>query len=477
MPLSAAILQTLRTIVSDAGFITDKDTISPYLEESRNRFRGTCDALLMPANTQQVCEILSICNDENIPVVPQGGNTGHCGGAVPEGGILLNLSRMNKIRSIDPLNASMSVEAGCILADVQQAALKEGLYFPLSLAAEGSCQIGGNIATNAGGIHVLRYGNMRDLTLGLEVALPDGRLWDGQRALRKNNTGYDLKHLFVGSEGTLGIITAATLKLFPAPADTTSAFIASDSPAHMLDAFNILRHKLGEELSAFELMPRFGLELVTRHIGGARDPFIQPYHWYGVVEVASNREHAGLKTILENELHPLFERGFIQNATVAQDIKQAQALWALRENMSAAQKLEGASIKHDVSVPISKIPEFLAETSNMLHNVLADIRLCPFGHMGDGNIHFNISQPEHMAREDFDEYWPIFNEIVHEMAEKYGGSFSAEHGIGQLKLSEMQLFRCGPELDMMRLIKQSLDPNNIMNPGKVIPQSESSTAF
>jgi len=468
MPLSAALLQTLHSIVGDKGFTTNQGEIAPYLQESRNRFQGHCDVLICPKNTQEVAEVLAICNDENIPVVPQGGNTGHCGGAVPLGGILLNLSRLNKIRQLDALNATITVDAGCILQNVQLTADKADLYFPLSLAAEGSCQIGGNLATNAGGIHVLRYGNMRDLALGLEVVLPDGQIWNGLRALRKDNTGYDLKHLFIGSEGTLGVITGAVLKLFPKPKARACAFVASESPGHLMDVFAYMRDYFGEQLSAFEMMPRFGLDLVLKHITGTTDPFTTAYQWYGVLETSTSRPNTNLQNELEEALHPLFDRGYIQNAVIAQDLMQAEKIWALRESMSEAQKREGGSVKHDISVPVSHIFDFLAETSHAVCNVVPGSRICAFGHVGDGNIHFNISQPETMEKAAFLTNWEAFNEIVHEMAEKYEGSFSAEHGIGQLKINEMDRFRGGVELDSMRLVKRAFDPNNIMNPGKVV---------
>ena len=468
MPLSAAVLETLHTIVGDKGFITDKSIIAPYLEESRKRFIGTCDVLIKPASTQEVSEIIAICSDHDIPVVPQGGNTGHCGGAVPDGGVLLNLSRLNQIRSIDPLNGTITVGAGCVLESIQKAANDAGYLFPLSLAAEGSCQIGGNIATNAGGVHVLRYGNMRELTLGIEAVLPDGQIWNGLRGLRKDNTGYDLKHLFIGSEGTLGVVTAAVLKLFPALKDTATAFMAATNPAYLMESFSELRDHFGDALSAFEIMPRFGLEIVTKHIENARDPFNTEYPWYGVIELSTPRDDLYLKSALQDKLHDLYEKQFIQNVLIAESLSQAENFWALRENMSEAQKLEGGSIKHDVSVPVSKIPEFIDETSQMLNNLVSGIRLCAFGHMGDGNIHFNISQPVDMNKETFLTHWEEFNDVVHQMAEKYNGSFSAEHGIGLLKTKEMERYRGGPELEMMRAIKRSLDPNNIMNPGKII---------
>lgn len=468
MPLSAAALQTLHCIVGDTGFITDNATIQPYLVESRNKFKSTCDVLIKPNNAQEVAAVLAICNDHDIAVTPQGGNTGHCGGAVAKGGVLLNLSRMNKIIELDPLNATITLEAGCILADIQAVCDEAGFLFPLSLAAEGSCQIGGNLSTNAGGIQVLRYGNMRDLSLGLEVALADGRLWNGLRGLRKDNTGYDLKHLFIGAEGTLGIITKATLKLFPKPKEKATALLACASPTHLMEIFATLRDDFGDDLSAFELLPRFGLELVLKHMTAARDPFDRAHEFYGVIEVSTPRKAANLKKNLETALHGLFEAGFLQDVVVASSLSQAESFWSLRENMSEAQRREGGSIKHDVSVPLSKIPEFLNETSHMITNIMPNTRICAFGHVGDGNIHFNISQPVEMEKNAFLGHWEEFNEIVHQMAEKFGGSFSAEHGIGLLKKAEMETYRGGVELDMMRSLKTALDPNAIMNPGKIV---------
>ncbi|NVK18901.1 MAG: FAD-binding oxidoreductase [Methylocystaceae bacterium] len=469
MPFSAATLQSLQSIVGDQGFITDQSEIAPYLIESRRRFHGHCDILIKPATTKEVSEVLSLCNDEDIPVVPQGGNTGHCGGAVPNGGILLNLSRLNNIRNIDPLNATITVEAGCILQHIQEIAEKNNLLFPLSLAAEGSCQIGGNLSTNAGGVHVLRYGNMRELTLGLEVVMADGQIFKGLRGLRKDNTGYDLKQLFIGAEGTLGVITAATLRLFPKPKETVTCFVAGETVAHMMDGFAHLRDHFSGELNAFEIMPRFGLEMVCRHHKYLRDPFDEPYSWYGVVEVSATRTDTNLRAQLEEQLQILLERDILQNVLIAETLIQAENFWHLRENMSDAQKHEGASIKHDVSVPVSKIADFISETCHMLHNVMPDARLCPFGHLGDGNIHFNISQPVDMDKTAFIGHTRDFNEIVYDMVDKYDGSFSAEHGIGLIKTEEMSHFKGGAELDAMKKIKACLDPNAILNPKKVLP--------
>lgn len=469
MPFSAATLQAFHSIVGDQGFVTDPHQMAPFLVESRNRFQGHCDVLLKPSTVQEVSEILSVCDDQNIPVVPQGGNTGHCGGAVPEGGVLLNLSRLNKIREVDVLNGTMTVDSGCILQTIQDRAAEVDMLFPLSLAAEGSCQIGGNLATNAGGVHVLRYGNMRDLTLGLEVVLPDGQIWDGLRGLRKDNSGYDLKHLFIGSEGTLGVITGAVLKLFPRTEQTACALIATNSLSHLMDVFERLRGEFSQLLNAYEIVPHFGIEMVQRHFPDITAPFKEVYQWYGVVELAATRSSDTVSLAFENSLEALMEQGLLENAILAQDLEQAHKIWELRELMSSAQKREGGSIKHDVSVPVSKIVDFITEATQACQNYMGQARVCAFGHVGDGNIHFNVSQPIDMDKDAFLIHWETMNEIVHELVEAYGGSFSAEHGVGQLKLREMSVYRGGPELDMMQRIKRAFDPQNIMNPGKVVP--------
>lgn len=469
MALSANILQTLKTIVGDKGFFTDPAALSPYLVESRNRYQGTCDVLLKPASTIEVSQILATCNEEGISVVPQGGNTGHCGGAVATGGVLLNLERMNAITQIDVVNGSLTCEAGCILGNIQRAALEHDLYFPLSLAAEGSCQIGGNISTNAGGVHVVRYGNMRDLTLGLEVCLADGRIIENLRPLRKNNTGIDLKQLFIGTEGTMGIITQACLSLSAKPVQSECAFFAANEPEDLLESFKVLRSNFAENLSAFEIMPRFALEIVQKHIPPLKNPIGPRHNWYGLVELTSSRETESLRSDFECVLGTLMEDQVIEECLIANSLTQQRHLWSLRESIPEAQKREGASIKHDISVPLSHLPDFMKEARQMLENHLAGIRFCTFGHMGDGNLHFNITQPEAMSAEHFLSHTDEFNDIVHQLVDRFDGSFSAEHGIGLLKTKEMLTYLDDADLETMRAMKRALDPNGILNPGKVIP--------
>lgn len=468
MALSANLLQTFQSIVGDKGFFTDADSLAPYLVESRNSFQGACDVLLKPQKSEEVSQILATCNEEDIPVVPQGGNTGHCGGAVPNGGVLLNLERMNKITAVNALNGTITCEAGCILADIQKAALEHDLYFPLSLASEGSCQIGGNLATNAGGVHVVRYGNMRALTLGLEVCLADGQIIENLRPLRKNNTGLDLKQLFIGTEGTLGIITKACLSLKAKPVQTECAFFAVDDPESLLESFKVLRAHFEENLSAFEIMPHFALEIVQTHMTGQKNPLSHAHPWYALVDVSSSRVNGALRTAFETVLSQLMDSQVINECLIAESLAQRHHLWNIRESIPEAQKREGASIKHDISVPLAHIPDFMKEAKMMLENQLPGLRFCTFGHMGDGNLHFNITQPEDMSREKFLSYRKDFNDIIHQLADHYDGSFSAEHGIGLLKTAEMEFYLSDSALELMKSLKRTMDPNNILNPGKVI---------
>ena len=375
---------------------------------------------------------------------------------------------MNKVRAIDPLNATLTVEAGVILKTVQTTAEDAGFLFPLSLGAEGSCQIGGNLATNAGGVNVLKYGNSRDLVLGLEVVLADGRIWNGLKGLRKDNTGYDLKHLFLGSEGTLGIITAAVLKLFPLPKSKETALVALpdlDSVAQLLVEAKAL---CGDSLSAFEFISRFAMELVTRHVDGVTDPFEGEHAMYVLLELTSPNEKADLRADLEHLLEQAFENGLVEDAVFAESGQQAEALWNLRESIPEAQKHEGGSIKHDISVPVSKVAEFIAVASEAVTQAMPGLRPCPFGHMGDGNIHFNLTQPEGMDKQQYLDHWAEMNRIVHDIAVSMGGSFSAEHGVGQLKVHEVVHYKDPVEVDLMRKIKRTLDPHNLFNPGKVV---------
>ncbi len=467
----AEALDRIRAVVGPAGWTTDPDEMAPHLVEERGLYRGRALMVVRPASTQQVADIVRICAEAELPIVPQGGNTGLVGGGVPhEQGdeIVLNLSRMNRVRAVDPLNHTITVEAGCILADVQRAAEQADRLFPLSLGAEGTCQIGGNLSTNAGGIGVLRYGVARDLVLGLEVVLPDGRIWDGLTGLRKDNTGYDLKHLFIGAEGTLGIITATVLKLFPRPRSVETAFIGVPDPAAAIELLARMRAGTGDCVTAFELISRTGLEMVLRHIPGTTDPLADRHPWYVLMEASSGEATGGLRTNVETVLAEAAEAGLVRDATIAASGEQARALWRLRETLPEAQKPEGGSIKHDVSVPVSKVPEFIARATSACEAALPGIRVVAFGHVGDGNIHFNLSQPIGADRDAYLARWAEFNRIVHDIVADLGGSISAEHGIGRLKRDELVRYKSPVAIEVMRTLKRALDPKGIMNPGKVI---------
>lgn len=465
-------LDAIRAAVGPGGFSDTPADIAPFLREHRGLYQGETALFVQPASTEEVAKIVSICAEAKIAIVPQGGNTGLVGGQIPFPGdhaILLNLSRMNRVRALDPDNDTITVEAGCTLAALQAAAEAADRLFPLSLASEGSCQIGGNIATNAGGNAVLRYGNMRELVLGIEAVLPDGRIWNGLRGLRKDNTGYDLKQLFIGGEGTLGIVTAAVCKLFPRPRATATALVAVTDVTAAVRLLGHLKQASGDRLTAFELIPRIGIEFVTRHIPTARDPLPTAYDWYVLAELSTAADDdAALRQGLEAALGEALADGHANDAAIAESGAQASALWALRENLSDVQKLEGGSIKHDISVPISAIPAFIAEASQAVTAALPGIRPVPFGHIGDGNVHFNLSQPPAMDRDEYLGKWADFNRIVHDIAAALGGSISAEHGLGFMKREEITLYKSAVEIDMMRAVKRALDPHNIMNPGKLV---------
>ncbi|MDQ2694081.1 MAG: FAD-binding oxidoreductase, partial [Pseudomonadota bacterium] len=429
-------------------------------------------AVVSPATTAEVARVLRLCNDHGVGVVPQGGNTGRCGGGVPDASgrqIVLSLARLDRIRAVDPLNYTVTAEAGCILAHVQAAAEQADRLFPLSLGAEGSCRIGGNLATNAGGLNVLRYGSARGLTLGLEVVLADGTVWDGLTALRKNNTGYDLKDLFIGSEGTLGVITAAVLTLFPRPREVRTAFVALDDPEAAIRLLALARAASGDRVSAFELLSRTGLEFALRHIAGCRDPFARPCPWYVLLVFSDFRPDGGMGEALEAMLADAWTAGLVQDAVIAASDAQAQSLWRLREGLVEGQRFEGGSIKHDVAVPVARVAEFIRVAGARAEQELPGVRVVAFGHVGDGNIHFNLSQPLAMDKNAFLALWGRFNELIHDIAVAMGGTFSAEHGIGRLKVGEMGRYKSPVELDLMRRIKAVLDPKGIMNPGKVLP--------
>ncbi|HZU88788.1 MAG TPA: FAD-binding oxidoreductase [Stellaceae bacterium] len=463
-------LAEIKRVVGAKGWIADPREQEPYLAEARGLFHGKARLVVLPASTAEVAAIVRICAREKLPIVPQGGNTGLVSGALPaEDGdnIVLALGRMNRIRAIDPINFTMTVEAGCILAEIQRAAAEADRLFPLSLGAEGSCQIGGNLSTNAGGIAVLRYGNARELTLGLEVVLPDGRIWDGLRGLRKDNTGYDLKHLFIGGEGTLGIITAATLKLFPKPREIETAFLGLSRVEDAMGLFERARAMTADQLTAFELIPRAGLDLALAHIPGTIDPFAERHPWYVLLEMSSSQSDSGIRDLLERLLAAALEEDLIADGVIAASGAQAKALWQIREAIVEAQKFSG-SIKHDVSVPVSRVAEFVVRAGAAVAERLPGIRPIAFGHIGDGNIHFNLTQPEGADKAAYLARWQEFNDIVHGIVRDLDGSISAEHGVGRLKRDEITHYKSAIEIELMRRIKRALDPDNIMNPGKVV---------
>jgi len=462
-PARPETLERLKAIVGSAGFSLDPDEIAPHLVEWRNRFVGKTPLLLKPASTREVAAIVAVCAESEVGIVPQGGNTGLVGGQIPrpEGfDLLLSLGRMTKIRKVDAIDNTMLVEAGCTLAVAQEAAVAVDRLLPLSLAAEGTSQVGGNISTNAGGIHVVRYGNARDAVLGLEVVTADGRIWDGLRSLRKDNTGYDLKQLFIGAEGTLGIITAAVLKLFPRPRQVETFMASVTDPDKVLGLLSLARDLTGDGILAFEMISRFALELVTRYTPGTSDPLAMPSSWYVLADLTVPRATA------EAVLAAAFDKNLITDAVLAGSSTQAKALWKLRESVSEAQKHEGGSIKHDISVPVSRIPEFLRESLAAAAKLIPGIRPVPFGHVGDGNLHLNFTQPAGMETRAYLARWEELNRIVHDIVISHGGSISAEHGIGVLKRQEARRTKSGLEVELMAKVKQALDPKGIMNPGK-----------
>jgi FAD/FMN-containing dehydrogenase len=468
---SPALIEGLKAIVGERNVITDDHGREPFENDWRGQFHGRALAVVKPAGTDEVSRVVRLLAQGKVGVVPQGGNTSLCGGSVPDSSgaqVIVNLSRMNRVRNVDPSNNTMTVEAGCVLATIQQAADQHERLFPLSLGAEGSCEIGGNLSTNAGGTGVLRYGNTRELVLGLEVVLPDGRVWDGLRSLRKDNTGYDLKHLFVGAEGTLGIITAAVLKLFAKPRSQATALVALDSPATALKLLAKLREHVGERVTGFELISRICIDLVLAHIPNTRDPLPAESPWYVLVELSDSTEGRTLDTLLEDALGAAAEGELITDAVIAASDTQRRQLWALRENVSEAQKLDGVSIKHDVSVPVSRVPEFIERASAALTAAFPDIRIVAFGHMGDGNVHYNCGKPGADEASRFYGESPEVNHIVYKVVAELNGSISAEHGLGVLKVEEIKQYKSALELDLMRAIKRTLDPDGIMNPGKVL---------
>ncbi|MDQ0314351.1 FAD-binding oxidoreductase [Amorphus orientalis] len=470
-PPSPELIGRFAAIVGDRYALTDPDTQAPFLTEWRRLYHGRTPIVLRPGSVAEVAEILKLASESGTSVVPQSGNTGLVGAQVPdESGseIVVSVSRLDAIRAVDPQGFTMTVEAGVILERVQQAADEVDRLFPLSLAAEGSCEIGGNISTNAGGTGVLAYGNTRDLVLGLEVVLPTGEIWNGLRRLRKDNTGYDLKHLFIGAEGTLGIVTAAVLKLFPKPAAREVAIVGLARPEDAVALFDRVKKAAGNSVVAFELMARRGLEFVLTHVDGARDPMAEPHPWYVLVEIASGHGRDEARGLIEETLGEAFEAGLISDAAVAESLDQAADFWHLRHMLSEVQLHEGGSIKHDIAVPIAAIPAFLDEANAAVEKLIPGCRPVPFGHLGDGNLHYNISQPEGADKEEYLARWDDMSAVVHEIVRAHDGSISAEHGIGRLKRHLMDTVRDPLELDLMRRVKRSFDPNGIMNPGRVL---------
>ncbi|HEY6515296.1 MAG TPA: FAD-binding oxidoreductase [Steroidobacteraceae bacterium] len=448
--------------------------LEPYLNDHRRLYRGRALAIALPRTVAAVTELLAYCNEHHIGVVPQGGNTSYCGGATPdESGrqIVVSLSRLSRIRHLDPLNYSVVAEAGCVLADLQRAADEAQRLFPLSLGSEGSCQLGGNLATNAGGVHVLRYGMMRDLVLGLEVALADGRLLSSLGTLRKDNTGYDIKSLFLGAEGTLGIITAASLKLFPKLRAFATAFAAVPEPRAAVALLASLRDASGDRVSSFELIPRIAVDLTTRHIPGVRDPLTAPYPWYVLCELTSSRAADPLDDLLERSLAGALEEKLVLDAAVARNERDRSDFWKLRETIPEAQRRDGGSLKHDISVPVASIPDFIERGSRWIADNVPDARLVSYGHVGDGNLHFNLNQAAGADRATFLAREEPVKRAIHDLVREFGGSFSAEHGIGRLKVGELERYASPVELDLMRAVKRTFDPNGILNPGKVLRQA------
>ena len=473
-PLSPAIAAELQSIVGPNGYLADPSDLTGYLTEWRGLYTGTTPFVLLPSTTGQVAAILRLCAQQRIGVVPQGGNTGLVGGAIPRSTpgrpqLLVSARRLNAIRAIDADNFSITAEAGCVLATLQAAASRAGRLFPLSLGAEGSCQLGGTISTNAGGTAVLRFGSMRDLVLGLEVVLPDGRVLEGLRGLRKDNTGYDLKQLFIGAEGTLGFVTAATCKLFPQPRSVVTAWVATPDVGSAISLYAAARDQLGDDLTAFEFASQLTVELVMKNIAGSKSPLERPSPWYLLVEVSTPRDDPGLETHVQEFLVRMQESGLVSDGVVAASGAQRAALWRLRHSMSEAQKKEGASIKHDVAVPVARMEDFLTQATAAVGQLVPGVRVVAFGHLGDGNVHFNLSQPHRADGAAFLARWEEISHRVHEIAVSFGGSFSAEHGIGALKVAELAHWRAGVPLDLMRTIKRALDPLGIMNPGKLLP--------
>ena len=464
-------LTLCRAAIGANYVLTEATDTASYLTDWRGRFTGSALAVVKPGSTAEVAAVVKLCNQFKVPLVPQGGNTGLVLGSVPDGSgaaIVLSLTRLKQIRAIDTLNNTITTDAGCILENLQQAASAAERLFPLSLASEGSCTIGGNLSSNAGGTAVLRYGNTRELCLGLEVVTAQGEIWDGLRGLRKDNTGYDLRDLFIGAEGTLGIITAAVMKLFPQPKAQITALAAMPTAADALQFLSLAQTHCGAALTGFELMSDFCLQLVTKHFPSMRLPFAENHPQYVLLELSDSESEQHANAMLESLIGAALEQEVITDAIVAASIAQSKALWNLREHISLAQAAEGKNVKHDISVPISRIADFISTTDVLLQQAAPGCRMVTFGHLGDGNLHYNVSPPEDISDAAFIDQQAAINLVVHDSVHGYGGSISAEHGLGALKRDEIRRYKSAVEMQMMQTLKQAFDPLNLMNPGKVL---------
>ncbi|SFU87700.1 FAD/FMN-containing dehydrogenase [Polaromonas sp. YR568] len=471
MSTHTQLIESLRQIVGASNVLTDGD-LTPWVQDWRKRETGKALAVVRPGSTPEVAAVVKACAAARVSIVPQGGNTGMVVGSTPDASgtqVVLSLTRMNKVRTLDAGNLTITVDAGCVLQNLQEACEKAGFLFPLSLASEGSCTIGGNLGTNAGGTQVVRYGNTRDLCLGLEVVNAQGEIWDGLSGLRKDNTGYDLRHLFIGSEGTLGVITGATMKLYPMPKSQLTAFAAVPSLEAAVELLGLAHQHLGSGLTGFEVMGQFALSLVAKHFPQQRVPFWQEHAWCVVLENSDNESEAHARECFERLLEAAMEAGCVVDAVVAESMAQAHALWHIRESIPMAQAEEGLNIKHDISINVSRIPEFVTETNALLLERFPGARMVVYGHLGDGNLHYNVQAPENEDQARFlNEQETPMNALVYEAVDRYRGSISAEHGVGSLKVNTLPKHKSPVALDMMRAIKQGLDPQNLMNPGRVL---------
>jgi len=465
--MSETVRQELAGIVGDKYALTKSQDMQPYFTEGNERFDSQAEMVLRPGSTGEVAAIVKACGAASVPIVPQGGNTNFVGGTIANGGVVVNMGRLNRVREVDGLNFTMTAEAGCVLADLQTAAAEHERLFPLSLGAQGSCMIGGNLSTNAGGVGVLRYGNTRDLTLGLEVVLPNGDVWNGLRGLRKDNTGYDLKHLFIGGEGTLGIITAATLKLFPLPAHFHTAFVGVEEIGAAIEIFGLMRQAGGDQLTAFELMSKAGVECFETHLGAPGNPLSATYPYYLLVEMSDHSADGAAAGAFESGLSEALERGLAQDVVITQSRQQYLELWHMRHDLPMTYPKDGAVFGNDVSVPVSQIPALFERVLPAVEAACPGIRPVPFGHIGDGNIHFSLLQPVGMAPADYLVRRPEIAKIVTDIARDLNGSFSAEHGIGLFKRETFTSWKSPVEVEMMRALKTAIDPHNLMNPGKI----------